>query len=389
MKRFFPGFATFLLLASMGAHAAVDALGSGVAPAIVYVASGRAGVFNVTWRVRSTSGPSVTSSQGQFLTGGRAGGTVLGTVPLTLSRSVAAGATALITESVNVPQAVIQKALALNVDEVVYRRYYGDPTDVVPIPFDVRVAITGAQAAGLGVNRQAIAFDDDTPARIVAPRSLLGAWSEITLSGAGLVEGVWEIAEPPSTSGQAVFRTLSVVRRFAQGGAPLRLDSPALPTYSPGLHLLRLRLTQPLPGFDAPEIRYFVAQPGATPVARELRVFTPGPGALLEENTRFAWAPLEGTQSWLLALHERPAGLAGNLPELGAAPQPDAAELAQLAKSAPAAGIVVPGGETGVMLSAMARARLKSGVAYLWRVLGVGKDGEILGESPWRVIRMP
>jgi len=388
MKRVLFTFATFLLLASAGARAAVDALSSGVAPATVYVASDRTGVFTVTWRVRSTTGPSVASSQGEFYTAGRAG-TLLGSVPLTLSRAVTAGATALITESVNVPQAVIQKALGLGVGEIVYRRSYNDPADASLIPFEVRMVITGAQAAGLTATRQAIAFDDNTPVRIVAPRLFLGAWSEITLSGSGLVEGVWEIAEPPSTSGQAVFRTLRVVRQFAHGGAPLRLDSPALPTVAPGLHLLRLRLTQPLPGFDAPEIRYFVAQPGATPVARELRALSPGPGALLEEGTRFAWAPLEGVQSWLLVLYERPAGLAGNLPELGAAPLPDAAELAQLAKTVPAAGIVVPGGQSGVTLSVMARSRLKPGSAYLWRVMGVGKDAVVLGESPWRVIRVP
>jgi len=42
-----------------------------------------------------------------------------------------------------------------------------------------------------------------------------------------------------------------------------------------------------------------------------------------------------------------------------------------------------------VMLSAMARTHLQPGKSYLWRVLGVGKDAEVLGESPWRVIRMP
>lgn len=387
MKRALIAFALVLSLAASGARASVDALSSGVAPATVYVASDRAGVFTVTWRVRSTTGPSVASSQGEFYTAGRAG-TLLGSVPLTLSRAVTAGATALITESVNVPQAVIQKALGLGVGEIVYRRSYNDPADASLIPFEVRMVFTGAQAAGLTATRQAIAFDDNTPVRIVAPRLLLSAWSEVTLSGSGLVEGVWEIAEPPSTSGQAVFRTLRVVRQFAQGGG-LRLDSPALPTASPGLHLLRLRLTQPLPGFDAPEIRYFVAQPGATPVARELRALSPGPGALLEEGTRFAWAPLEGVQSWLLVLYGRPAGLAGNLPELGAAPLPDAAELAQLTKTVPAAGIVVPGGQSGVTLSAMARSRLKPGSAYLWQVMGVGKDAVVLGESPWRVIRVP
>ncbi len=388
MKRVLIAFAILLSLAATGAHAAIDALGSSVTPATVYVASDHAGVFTVTWRVRTTSGPNVSSSQGQFLTGGRAGGTLLGSVPLALSQAAAAGATALITESVNVPLAVIRKALGLGTGEIVYRRSYRDVGDAV-IPFDVRVVITGAQAAGLSATRQSIAFDDNTPARIVAPRQLLSAWSEITLSGTGLVEGVWEIAEPPSTSGQAVFHTLQVVRRFAQSDAPLRLDSPSLPTAAPGLYLLRLRLTQPLPGFDSPEIRYFVAQPGAAPVARELRVLTPGPGALLEDSTRFAWAPLEGVRSWLLLLHERPAGLGGNLPELGAAPLPDAAEFAQLAKSPPAAGLVVPGSQTGASLSVVARAHLKPGASYLWRVLGLGEDGVVLGESAWRVIRVP
>jgi hypothetical protein len=217
----------------------------------------------------------------------------------------------------------------------------------------------------------------------------LSAWSEVTLSGSGLVEGVWEIAEPPSTSGQTVFRTLRVLRQFAQGGAPMRVDSPALPTASPGLHLLRLRLTKPVPGFNTPEIRYFVAQPGAEPVPSELRALSPLPGALLEQDTRFTWAPLEGVQSWLLLLHERPVGLGGNLPELGTAATPDTAELAQLKNSAPTAGLVIPGNQSDVVLSAMAQAHLKNGKSYLWRVLGVDKDGVVLGESPWRVIRVP
>lgn len=388
MKRVLLACCLVLSLAASHTRAAVDAGNSGVAPTTVYVAADRAGVFTVTWRIRTTTGPSVTSGLGEFYTPGRPG-TLLGSVPLTLSRAAAAGTTALLTESVQVPLAVIQKALAHGVGEIVYRRAFGDSGDVVPAPFEVRMLFTGAQAAGLTATRQAIAFDDDTPARIVAPRLLLSAWSEVSLSGSGLLEGVWEIAEPPSTSGQPVFRTLRVVRRFAQGGAPLRLDSPALPTASPGLYLLRLRLTQPLPGFETPEIRYFVAQPGTTPVTRELLVLSPGPAALLEEGTRFAWAPLEGVHSWLLVLYERPAGLAGNLPELGAAPLPDVAELAQLDKATPAAGIVVPGGQSGVTLSAVVRSRLKPGGAYLWRVLGVGKDAVVLGESPWRMIRVP
>ncbi|MDP2834061.1 MAG: hypothetical protein Q8Q28_12375 [Pseudomonadota bacterium] len=386
MKRFLLLFAALLagfgLAASAFAQVAPTVSVLSVVPSRVYVAADRAGTFTVTWQVRSSNGTWVRSTDGSFEPS-------LGTVPMTLYQGTTAGATVMFTENVRVPLAVIQKALvaAGGRSSFTYRRNFSDNLEASGFG-EATVVLTGAQAAGLTATRQAIAFDDNTPVRIVAPRLLLGAWSEITLSGSGLVEGVWEIAEPPSTSGQAVFRTLRVVRQFAQGGG-LRLDSPALPTAAPGLHLLRLRLTQPLPGFEAPEIRYFVAQPGATPVARELRALSPLPGALLEEGTRFTWAPLEGVQSWLLVLYERPAGLAGNLPELGAAPLPDAAELAQLAKAVPTAGIVVPGGQSGVALSAMARSRLKPGSAYLWRVLGVGKDAVVLGESPWRVIRVP
>jgi len=370
-------------------RAAIDPPASNVAPATVYLASGHTGAFNVTWRVRTTTGPSVSSSQGRFLIPDSLAPIVLGTVPHSLSRSVVAGGTALISEAVSVPQAVIQRALDLNASEIVYERQFSDPSDALPVAIGVRLVFTGAQAAGLAVTRQALAFDDDTPARIVAPGAPLAAWSELTFSGTGLLEGVWEIAEPPGTSGEPVFRTLQLVRRFVPAAAPLRLDSPRLPTRVPGLYLLRLRLTQPQPDFDPPQIRYFVTQAGATPVAREVRVFSPGPGAVLEDATRFSWAPIEGVHSWLLELYERSTGLAGNLPELGAATLPETAELAQLARASPVAGVVLPGSQTSAALGALPSARLRHGTAYLWRLRGVDRDGVVVGESPWRVVRMP
>jgi len=351
-----------------------------VIPATVYVAADWPATFTVTWQIPVTTGPGVSSPSGSFVP-------ALGSVPAALNQMAGAGTTAIITESVRVPLAVIQKALATGAS-FIYRRNFFETAAEAGTTVDLTIKITGAQAAGLSASRQATAFDDNTPVRIVAPRQRLGAWSEVTLSGSGLVEGVWEIAEPSTTSGQAVFHTLQVVRRFAQSGTALRLDSPTLPTGASGLHLLRLRLTQPLPGFEAPEIRYFVTQAGAASGVRAVQAASPQPGALLEDATRFTWALLPGVHSWLLVLHARP-GLAGNLPELGATAAPGAAELAQLANSTPAAGIVVPGQQTGTALSAMTRTRLKSGSAYLWRVLGVDQDGVVLGESAWREIRVP
>ncbi|MFQ5901728.1 MAG: hypothetical protein ACE5IH_09265 [Thermodesulfobacteriota bacterium] len=57
--------------------------------------------------------------------------------------------------------------------------------------------------------------------------------------------------------------------------------------------------------------------------------------------------------------------------------------------SQPVTGMLVPARQKETPLSQMARQRLLSGQVYLWRVLAIGEDGTIIGESWFREIRMP
>jgi hypothetical protein len=51
--------------------------------------------------------------------------------------------------------------------------------------------------------------------------------------------------------------------------------------------------------------------------------------------------------------------------------------------------MMVAGARTRTTLSEAARARLISGQNYLWRVLAIGNDGSVIGESSVREVRMP
>jgi hypothetical protein len=67
----------------------------------------------------------------------------------------------------------------------------------------------------------------------------------------------------------------------------------------------------------------------------------------------------------------------------------NAAAAPVLPQTPPVAGMLVAGGQARTTLSDTARSRLISGQSYFWRVLAIGNDGNVIGESPAREIRIP
>jgi hypothetical protein len=51
--------------------------------------------------------------------------------------------------------------------------------------------------------------------------------------------------------------------------------------------------------------------------------------------------------------------------------------------------MLVPGRQTQTVLSGAARTRLEPSRVYLWRVLAIGADGSVIGQSPMRELRTP
>ena len=368
-------------------------------PANSLIAIGQAHSLPLSWGVvlmYISAGPSapvpytITSTSGEF----RVGATVLGTVNnvLTLSGSVPSGApaTVRIPESVMVPPDVTVKANRLGAQTVTYVRIFNDGT--TPIQGSELIVIGGSGAGLFGITREVLAFDDGAAVRVVQAGDILSAHANIDFTGSGSMSAVWEVAGPSSTAGETMYRELRQVTRGLIGREPEIVKSSELPTDSPGYYRVRLRLTQPLPGFDPPYLAYYVgeAHSGARGGFTDMSVSAPGEGALLERETRFAWQPVDGAKAYKIELFASPGSDPFGLPEMGGgAASADPARVRAALSAPPAAGMIVTAAQTQVALTSATRARLLPRHSYFWRVQAIGADGGVIGAAQVRQLRVP
>ena len=366
-------------------------------PANSLVAIGQAQSLPLSWGlvvlyfgIAPAQSYTITSTSGQF----RVGATVLGTVNtvLTFSGSVptAVPTTVRIPESVMVPPDVTVKAHRLGAQSVDYVRVFNDGT--TPVQGSELIVIGGSGAGLFGISREALAFDDGAAVRVVQAGDVLSARAEVDFSGSGSMSAVWEVAGPSSTAGETVYRELQQVTRGLIGHEPAIIKSPDLPTDSPGYYSVRLRITQPPPGFDPPMLAYYVgdAQSGARGGFTAMSVSAPGEGALLERETRFAWQPVEGAKAYKIELFASPGSDPFGLPDMGGgAASADPARVRAALSAPPAAGMIVTGAQTRIALSSATRARLQPRHSYFWRVQAIGADGSVIGAAQVRQLRVP
>ncbi len=350
-----------------------DATVTGVstAPTVRNVALGQAASVPLVWSV-SLAGvgagirPSVSSPGGTFRAGSVTG-PVLGTVPRTLSRAVSGPVAALsFRETVLVPARVTKQAHRLGADRIFYVRTFDDGAGSASGA--IQLPITGSGATPLTVSRVALSFASGSVLEVVRPGAPVRVRARLMTTGSGLLRAVWELADPSSTAGKPVFRPVHTVRRYLAGSGEHVLDSPLLPSRRAGSYLVRLRLTDPAPGFALPQLRYFV-NAGSARGMSPLQVSAPAPGARLGPATRFRWRPVRGAQAYLLEL-------------LPAAP-------ARTEAPAVVAGAVIPAGQHELELSPATRQRLVPGRRYRWRVRAIGADGRTLAESAPRELEVP
>lgn len=360
------------------------------------VALGRSNTLTVNWNVTRAAGgscgPTVSSAQGE-LYAGNLNGPLLLTVPTTLSQTTPCANSPTFfsfSETIVIPAGVVRRAQEQGFSNLVYTRTFSDGVGI-PDSGSVTLSITSPAAGALNVQRQALSFDNGAPAAVLGRDDALGAVTELTFTGTGLLRAQWEVAGPESTSGTPVFRTISQIRQYLAGGDTQVLRSPTLPTATTGLYFLRLRIIDPEPGFDPPVIRYFVLQDrDERPPGARLSLGAPAPRALLASDTVFAWEALPGARAYQLEIYggREDSGLA--LPDLRSQiGEPAPSEVALALARAPVTGTLVPGGQTRAVLSPVARRHLLSGRRYFWRVLAIGEDGRIIGVSPVRELRTP
>jgi len=331
---------------------------------------GRSVPISVVWTVGVAELPApvnVISTSGEFRP---AVGTpvLLGTVPTTLSRPVSSPSLVTFSEAILVPESVIYQARKLGSGSLVYQRTFTD--GIAPDTGGIRLAITGSSGAGFNIDRISLRFDDDSYVRLIPQGVKSRAFADITFSGSGLIKAVWEIADPSSTSGKPVYRTLRIVRQQLNDSRKITLSSPELPTERIGVHLVRLRITDPETLFSTPNIRYFVSnkKPGTPEPPAPLRLLTPNPGAKLTPETGFSWQAVAGARAYQVELYMRQN---------------------QPTSSPPVTGMLVPAEQLQTSLSKSAWQHIEPGEVYLWRVVAIAENGNVIGESQLREISAP
>ncbi len=245
-------FSALGMLVATSAPAAITAVTS--VPGTVRAGVDQTTSLTLDWSVvtNSVGNVTITSSQGLLLD---PDGGPLATVLQPLSRPVTGPGTVAFREGFLVPADVIARAHRAGHDHIFYRRSFSDG---VALSGQARIDIATVRGATFGISRLELAFVDGGATRVVRRGARLRAYALLGYTGAGRIEGVWEIAGPDPDGEQLAWRVLAPVVQVLAGTETARLTAPALPADSPGAYLIRLRVREPAVGFVLPTLRYQV-----------------------------------------------------------------------------------------------------------------------------------
>lgn len=374
------------LAKSAGAVSAASAL-----PATSALPAGRtAPTLTLRWELTDAVGL-VASDFGSFRT--VPGGVEIGRSTTRLSTDAGPTPTTVrFLERVRVPAGVERSARAAGARAIEYVRAFADGTGTALA--SARFSLTGALAGAFEITRFELRFDDESSLRTVQLKESLSVYADINYSGTGALQAVWEVADPDTTSGRPIFRTLRRELRQLGGAQRFRLDGPALPTMGPGFYMVRLRVEAPDTSFELPVIRYFVAstsRPGDPAALVPVRLRAPLDAAFFEATTRFIWEPVTRARVYQLEIYEKMGPTEPSTPDrVVQAPGEKSILMAEPALPGQfVTGAMLPPGAYDVVLPAPSRARLQPGRTYVWRMRALAADGSVLGESPLRALHVP
>jgi len=214
------------------------------------------------------------------------------------------------------------------------------------LPQEYRVA-----SAGVTVTRLRLYFENKRPETTVkrnAPSPPANV--EVEFSGAGLLEGFWEVDD----------RLLAKVSLYAVSGKSIVIKTPettGIPTFDPGTHRVRFVITTP-GGAQPVEAVYFVT-------AEEFSMFSVKPvspadkAAIDHGATTFRWETGAPADSCRIEFFEMP----GEKPVFSA-------------NTTAAGKYTLP--------AAAAKQKFHPGKDYFWKVKTLGPGGEVTGESMLR-----
>lgn len=281
-----------------------------------------------------------------------------------------------VNETIAVPAAFINAAINAGSNTFTFTRTFEEIDPQLQSPLGPTVTMNGTvalQAApvnpvanALPANPQSnpeilrvdLGFAQGEATEVTDLDSELYAYAELTYRQSGLLDAVWEVAEPTSMGGVPVFRPLNNVRRLLPLGGRLLLRSPALPTHFTGVYLLRFRVQDPNFAQGEPLVRYAVINR-----QQPLSMLTAsGPQRCeIGEASEFSWLAVDGAAAYQLEFFEQTPQLRGN--------------------NQPLTGVLVPGGELSARMSALVYEHLQSDRQYYWRISAFDAAGRVIARS--------
>ncbi len=204
-------------------------------------------------------------------------------------------------------------------------------------------------------------------AKIIDQYAIIQPLLTLNYAGTGLLEGRWLIAEPESTQGQPIFRTVAVVRQALMKSQQTRITGPVLPSSRPGKYLIRFCINHqssldsennsssicPVPALMI-ESSYQV-MPNTEPVS--VLTITDAP-AQVDGASTFSWQAVDQAVLYKLVIFEK----------ISAYPQF-------------VTGMLLPDSYTQTVISEIVQNKLINNRPYQWQVSAINAQGRVLAKS--------
>jgi len=322
---------------------------------------------------------------------------VIGTNNVALQTTIAPGQTGSTVETLLIPHDVSIRGLKSGLDRFFYERTFTSEQGGSAL---ARLTCRlGSSAFGLfSIGQVTLYFDNQRgEATVQQGTNDLRAFAEVHYNGTGLFEATWEVSEPAQEGQAPLFRTIETIKTYLSYGDRILLRTPAvpgLPAQIRGQHQVTLRITSPPSGFSLPVISYFVAEAVETPQEQMIQLLGPFDNASLAQTPIiFSWSPAPRVVEYRFEiLEDNPARLPNRFnastDPLRALERPSAAPLL-LPQFATGPVQAVFSAQTGIAttrftMHANHLKRLQESQTYVWRVVGLDPDGEIVARSPLR-----
>ena len=369
--------------------------GAAASPVSIYYSVNTNAPISVTWSV--TGGAALHSSTvGTFINPATGKPISADNIVSTLNINCVIGAQSILCntapESFTLPHSVIAGAQKLGITTINYSRTF---TDGTPSTATVKINLLNTN---LSISRESLRFYDNSNYKLVKPTSRLYASAELKYTGTGLLDAFWEVAELKNNIIKPIYTRLSSLRKYLGAGGRITLQSPQLPTFTTGQYIVRLQIlktssnpqgvifTNYLPE-GLPVLRYNVIGNATNKSASSLSLLktkSPHNNTLLQTDTIFSWQAVKGTKAYQLELYLENKDSFLNDSDINL-PIDDSI----IKNQKPATGLLIPAKKTSLMLSTLAIDMLMPQKTYYWRIIAIGKNGQLLSTSLIKKIRIP